>query len=74
MIQIKLKQIMKDRGLTYREVSQGASISTGSLYKMRENKQRYIDLEALDRITDFLRCDLSELIVKKTNGSDPNTL
>jgi len=73
MIQIKLKQIMKDRGLTYREVSQGASISTGSLYKMRENKQRYVDLEALDRITDFLRCDLSELIVKKTNGS-PNSL
>jgi DNA-binding Xre family transcriptional regulator len=63
-VKIQLKQIMADRGLTYRQVSQGANVSTSILSKINHEQQKMIALDVIDRLTDYLECEPGELIVK----------
>jgi DNA-binding Xre family transcriptional regulator len=63
----QLKQIMRERRLTYREVAEGAGVAKSVLIKINSGKQTRTDLGTLDKLTDFLKCEVSDLIVKIPN-------
>jgi len=61
-IKFKLDEIMIERGLTYEDVSQGAKVSTNTLYKMRRNQQKQVGVGVMGRLLDFLDCEPNDLI------------
>lgn len=66
-IRFRLKELMTERGVTFEDVSQGARVSTNTLYKLRENKQRQVGVEVVGRLLDFFDCEANELIVRIKN-------
>lgn len=66
-MRFRLKELKKEKGLTYRQIEAGANVSKSILSKMGTNKQRQVSLDVLDRLTDFLRCELNDLIIKTDN-------
>jgi len=67
MIKFRLDEIMKERRLKYREVADGAGLALSVIYNIRKNKSTRIDLETLDRLSDFLSIEPGELITKVPN-------
>jgi len=66
-VKFRLKELMAEREATFEDVSQGARVSTNTLYKMRENKQKQIGIEVIGRLLDFFNCEPGDLIVRVKN-------
>lgn len=65
----KLWNLMNKKGITQKEVSVKAHISTATLTKMRNNET--VSLDVLDRIRELLDCDFGDLI---TAVPQPNSI
>lgn len=63
-IKFRLKELMHERGVTFKQVSEGAGVSTNTLYNMRENKQKQIGVDIIGRLLDYFDCEPGELIVR----------
>ncbi len=74
MLHFRLKELMKEKAVTYRQVSDGAEVSTNTVYKLVKDKQKMIGLDVLERLLDYFDCDLNELIVivPDNEGHQPN--
>lgn len=66
--EFRLKDIMDEKGLTYRKVSTEADVSTNTLYKMAKNKLKMVGVDVIDRLCDYLDCEPGDLIVRVRNG------
>jgi DNA-binding Xre family transcriptional regulator len=72
MLRFRIAELMKQKGVTYREVSEGASVSTNTLYKLAKGKQKMIGLDVIERLLKYFECDPNELMVmvSETNRQD----
>ena len=64
MIEFRLRELKEKKGLTYREISKGAGVSTNTLYKMMRNQQKQIGVGVLGRLLDFFDCEPNDLIIR----------
>lgn len=55
-----LRVLMVKKGLTYRQVSAGAEVSTSTLQKIANNEN--VETDVLKRVVGFLGCRLSDLM------------
>ena len=62
MIRFRLQELMEQRGLTYRDVSTGAQVSTNTLYRIIKNEARMIGIGVLERLLMYLECEPGDLI------------
>lgn len=69
MIHFKLKDLMDDKGLTYRQVSAGAGVSTNTLYKMTTNQMNMVGVDVIDRLCVFLDIQPGDLIIRVPDES-----
>lgn len=67
-LEINLKVILAQRKMTMKALSEGTGISLNSLSIFANNKVREFPKENLEKICDFLDCDISDLLFfeKKT--------
>jgi DNA-binding Xre family transcriptional regulator len=63
-IKFRLKELMQERGLTFKQVSEGARVSTNTLYTLRENEQKQVGVEVIGRLLDFFDCQPNDLIIR----------
>lgn len=63
MLKFRIAELMKERGVTYREVSEGAKVSTNTLYKMVKGKQRMIGVDVLERLCRYFDCTPGDLLI-----------
>jgi len=64
MIQFKLKEIMDERGLSFRQVSAEAGVSTSTLHKMHKNKMSMVGVDVIDRLCEYFDIEPGDLIIR----------
>lgn len=65
----KLWDLMFRKGVTQKDITERAHISTATLTKMRNGGA--VSLDVLDRIRGLLNCDFGDIITSKPNGDSP---
>lgn len=64
----RLKNLMEDAGVTFRQVSAGANISLSTLNKISHNEN--VEMEVIDRLLTFFDCEPGDLIIRVRNGDN----
>lgn len=63
-----LEKLMDERGVTYRQISEGAGVSTNTLYKMVKKAplrdMNTIGLDTINRLCVYFGIEPGELIVR----------
>ncbi|MDM8519196.1 helix-turn-helix transcriptional regulator [Anaerolineales bacterium HSG6] len=62
MIKFKLKELMAEKGLTYRQLSEQSNVSTSVLYKMIQNTGQSVQTDILERLCLALDCTFDDLM------------
>lgn len=69
-----LEKLMEERGVTYREVSEGAGVSTNTLYKMVKKApvkdMNSIGLDTIDRLCAYFDIEPGDLIDRIAESSE----
>ncbi|MGE6755980.1 helix-turn-helix domain-containing protein [Rossellomorea sp. NPDC071047] len=60
-----LDQLLQERNMSAADLSQLSGVHTNVLSRIRTNKQRRVDLDVLERISDSLDVSIGKLIIKK---------
>ena len=68
MIQIKLDQVLEEKSRTLYWLAKETGISHNTLWRMNKGLSTGITFDVLDRITDALECELSDILVKVVEG------
>jgi putative transcriptional regulator len=63
MIQVRLDELLEDRGRSAYWLSKQTDISEVSLYKLRRGKTGGIQFDTLERICKVLECSPGDLLV-----------
>ena len=61
-IQIKLTEIMEQKGISMNQLSFRAEMQRTQLRNYRDNKIQRLDIDILQRLCYVLECDLNDLI------------
>lgn len=61
----KLSEVMKDKGVTTKQLHESTSVSTNTIHLIRTNRSRGIQLATLWKFCTFLECGIEDLIVKE---------
>lgn len=64
MIEIKLEQLLNERGMTAYALAKQAGLHQSVIGKFRHNAAKAVRLDVLDRICDALGCEPGELLVR----------
>lgn len=75
MIQIKLSTILGAKRITQAELARKTGIRPGTINEMYHEFCERVNLEHIDKICEYLECDISDLFEyvpnkKKTTGKD----
>ena len=62
MIKIKLRQILWDKEITAVSVHKATGISQSILSNIMRGKRTNVGLDIIDKLCDYLNCDISDLI------------
>lgn len=62
MIKINLSRIMGEKKLKISDVSRATGIHRGTLSRLYQEKAMRIELEVLDKLCRYLKCDVCELL------------
>ena len=62
MLKFKLAELMKEKGVTYREVSEEAKVSTSTLYNLVKGKPKMIGIDVIERLLKFFNCQPNDLM------------
>ncbi len=62
MIKIKLRQILWDKEITAVSVHKATGISQSILSNIIRGKRTNVGLDIIDKLCDYLNCDISDLI------------
>lgn len=62
MIKIKLRQILWDKEITAVSVHKATEISQSILSNIIRGKRTNVGLDIIDKLCDYLNCDISDLI------------
>ena len=61
-IQLKLDEMLKDRGMTSKQLCEKVGITEANMSVLRSGKARGLRLSTLNRICYFLNCQPGELL------------
>lgn len=64
MIEIRLEQLLNERGMTAYALAKRAGLHQSVIGKFRHNAAKAVRLDVLDRICEALGCEPGELLVK----------
>ena len=64
MIDIKLEQLLKERGMTAYALAKRAGLHQSVVGKFRHNEARAVRLDVLERLCAALECEVGELLVR----------
>lgn len=64
MIELRLEQLLSDRGMTAYALAKEAGLHQSVISKLRHNEARALRLDVLDRVCAALNCEPGELIVR----------
>lgn len=67
MIRIKLSRILGDRRITQAELSRKTGVGPNTICNYYNEMTDSINLENLDRICEFLNCDITDILVYEPN-------
>ena len=62
MVTIKLKELLKERGMTQAELAKLTGIRPSTICDMCNGISQFIELEHIDRICKSLSCGISEFL------------
>ncbi|HKQ04148.1 MAG TPA: helix-turn-helix transcriptional regulator [Blastocatellia bacterium] len=68
MIQVKLDEVLEEKGHTLYWLAKETGISHNTLWRMNKGLSTGITFDVLDRITDALECEPSDILVKVVEG------
>jgi putative transcriptional regulator len=66
-ITVHLEEVLKDRGMTSKELCQMVGITEANLSILRSGKAKGIRFGTVNRICYFLKCDVGDIL--KFNGN-----
>lgn len=61
----KLSEVMKDKGVTIKQLHESTGVSTNTIGLIRSNRSKGIQLATLSKFCAFLECRIEDLIVKE---------
>ncbi len=61
-IEVQLDKILKERGMTSRELCQLVGITEANLSVLRSGRARGVRFGTINRICFFLKCDVGDLL------------
>lgn len=61
----KLSEVMKDKGVTIKQLHESTGVSTNTIHLIRSNRSKGIQLATLWKFCTFLECGIEDLIVKE---------
>jgi len=61
MIKYRLRDLMRERGVTYRQVSKGAGVAVRTLQKVANDETVQTDI--LERLCRYFDIDINQLVV-----------
>lgn len=61
----KLSEVMKDKGVTIKQLHESTGVSTNTIGLIRSNRSKGIQLATLSKFCTFLECRIEDLIVKE---------
>ena len=61
-IEVQLDKILKERGMTTRELCQLVGITEANLSVLRSGRARGVRFGTINRICFFLKCDVGDLL------------
>lgn len=65
MIKCNLSRILGEKKLKISDVSRDTGINRGTLTRLYQETAERIDLEVMDQLCDYLKCDVSDLFESK---------
>lgn len=65
MIEIRLEQLLNERGMTAYALAKQAGLHQSVIGKFRHNRAKAVRLDVLERICDALECEPGDLLIKK---------
>lgn len=65
MIKCNLSRILGEKKLKISDVSRDTGINRGTLTRLYQETAERIDLEVMDQLCDYLKCDVSDLFERK---------
>ena len=71
MIRFRLKELMEQKGVTYRQLSSAAKVSTSILNKMVQETPRPVQTDVINRLLNYFGCELTELVVYVPDNGQP---
>ena len=63
MMQFRLKELMKEKGVTYRQLSVDANVSTSTLNKMIQDDPKPVQSDVIERLLEYFNCEPNDLIM-----------
>jgi putative transcriptional regulator len=63
MIRYRLKELLAEKGVTYRQLSAGGKVSLSTLNKLIQDDPGPIQTDVLERICAYLNCHLNDLVI-----------
>lgn len=64
MIKCNLSRILGEKKLKISDVSRDTGINRGTLTRLYQETAERIDLEVMDQLCDYLKCDVGDLFEK----------
>ena len=61
-IKVCLEEVLKDRGMTSKELCRLVNITEANLSVLRSGKAKGVRLHTINRICYFLRCDVGDIL------------
>ena len=65
MIKCNLSRILGEKKLKISDVSRDTGINRGTLTRLYQETAERIDLEVMDQLCDYLKCDVIDLFERK---------
>ena len=66
-IRIRLREVLRQRGITSRELAEELGLSANAVSEISRMKVRFLNLETLRKICEYLDCQPGDLIVLETD-------
>ena len=68
MIEVRIEQLLEERGKTFYWLAKQAGISYNSLWRLRHEEAKSISFDRLERICRALECEPGDLLVLKADA------
>lgn len=62
MVVLKLKEYLEAREISLYRVGKDTGIAYTTLLKMKQKKNKSVDLEVLGKLCDYFKCELANLL------------